>query len=196
MRWMAGFLLTSVFLCGIPLTPAGADIYSYRDEKGVVHFSNVPKDNRYRFKMKERVRKVRNTLYESRRKRYDTLIVKAARENGLDPHLLHAVVEVESYYNPDAVSVKGASGLMQIMPETARKLGLEDLFHPGENLKAGARYLRRLIDKYEGELRLALAAYNAGETAVDQYKRIPPYPETQKYVQKVLNVYEKKRKNR
>lgn len=196
MRLMAGLILALGLLCGSPMTQASADIFSFRDENGVIHFSNVPMDTRYRFKMKETVRKVRITLYESRRKRYDTLIVRVARENDLDPHLLHAVVDVESRYDPYAVSVKGASGLMQIMPETAKNLGLKDVFHPEENLKAGAGYLRRLIDKYEGKIHLALAAYNAGEAAVDQYKRVPPYPETQSYVRKILGLYEKVKKKR
>ena len=169
------------------------DIYSFKDENGVIHVSNVPVDTRYRFKQKEKTRKIQDSLYETRRKRYDSLIKKIAREKGLDPDLLRAVVEVESYYDPNAVSSKGAMGLMQLMPETARELGVINPFDPDDNLKGGAQYLRMLIKKYVDQLPLALAAYNAGETAVDRYKKIPPYPETQNYVRKVLEKYNKKK---
>jgi soluble lytic murein transglycosylase len=114
----------------------------------------------------------------------------------LDSDLLRAVVQTESNYDPDAVSKKGAVGLMQLMPETARRMGVTDPFHPAENLEAGARHLRRLIQKYEGRLPLALSAYNAGEKAVERYEGIPPFPETRNYVEKVLKAYGKAMKER
>ena len=180
--------LTVIFLGG----PLWGDIYAYRDENGVVSFSNVPVDPRYRFKMRETAPRAQEKLYETDRKRYDGLIEEAARENGLDPHLVRAVVEVESNYDPSAVSPKGATGLMQLMPETARRFGLSDLYHPEKNLKTGSRYLRELMDRYQGDIQLALAAYNAGEGAVDRYQQVPPYEETQGYVRKVIEVYRKK----
>ena len=182
------FALTVIFLGG----PLWGDIYAYRDENGVVSFSNVPVDPRYRFKMRETAPRAQEKLYETDRKRYDGLIEEAARENGLDPHLVRAVVEVESNYDPSAVSPKGATGLMQLMPETARRFGLSDLYHPEKNLKTGSRYLRELMDRYQGDMQLALAAYNAGEGAVDRYQQVPPYEETQGYVRKVIEVYRKK----
>jgi soluble lytic murein transglycosylase len=151
--------------------------------------SNVPVDGRFRFKEREKRKEVSKALYGKGRRGYDGLIKKVARAEGLDADLLRAVVQAESNYDADAISKKGAMGLMQLMPETARGMGVADPYHPGENLGAGARYLRRLLDKYQGRLPLALAAYNAGEKAVDRYKGIPPFPETQGYVNKVLRAY-------
>jgi soluble lytic murein transglycosylase len=172
-----------------PPPAARGDIYWFKDEHGVVHMSNVPVDGRFRFKEREKGQEVSKTLYEKGRRGYDDLIVQVARAEGLDVDLLRAVVEAESNYDANAISKKGAIGLMQLMPETARGMGVADPFHPAENLAAGARYLRGLLDKYRGRLPLALAAYNAGEKAVDRYKGVPPYPETQGYVKKVLKAY-------
>jgi len=180
---MASILLTSY-------TPAArGDIYWFQDEYGVVHMSNVPVDGRFRFKEREKRNQAPKNLYEEARRGYDDLIEQVARAEGLDAELLRAVVEAESNYDAEAVSRKGAIGLMQLMPETARGMGVADPFHPAENLEAGARYLRRLLDRYQGRLPLALAAYNAGENAVDRYKGIPPFPETRGYVRKVLKAY-------
>jgi soluble lytic murein transglycosylase-like protein len=110
-----------------------------------------------------------------------------ARQHDLYPELLHAVIRTESAYNPAALSSAGAVGLMQLMPGTAKRYGVPDIWDPVENLRGGARYLRDLLDLFGNDLRLALAAYNAGENAVIKYgNRIPPYPETQRYVRKVL----------
>jgi soluble lytic murein transglycosylase-like protein len=128
-------------------------------------------------------------------RRHDQQIRLAAAEQGIEPALLHAVVQVESGYNPQAVSRKGAIGLMQLMPATARALGVRDATDPGANLRGGARYLRALLVTFDGKLPLALAAYNAGEAAVRRNAmRIPPYPETQSYVAAVLRRYERLRK--
>lgn len=174
---------------------AGGDIYWFQDEQGTVHMSNVPVDARFQFKERERRQKETKIVSGKPKRGYDKLIDKVARAEGLDSDLLRAVVETESNYDPKAVSKKGALGLMQLMPETARDMGVTDPFHPAENLGAGARYLRQLIDKYEGKLTLALSAYNAGEKAVERYKGIPPFPETQDYVRKVLKAYERTTKN-
>jgi soluble lytic murein transglycosylase-like protein len=118
------------------------------------------------------------------------LVDDVAKQHGLDPLLLHAVVRAESGYNRQAVSPRGASGLMQLMPDTARRFGVKDLFDPRENLKAGARYLSWLLKLFDGDLELALAGYNAGEQAVIRAGyRIPPYNETIHYVPKVLSYY-------
>ncbi len=117
------------------------------------------------------------------------MIDQAARHHALDPALIRALIRVESSFNPRAVSPKGAKGLMQIMPETARDLGLRNPFNPEENLYAGCKYLRRLLDSYNGNLSFALAAYNAGPTVVNNYGGIPPYDETINYVRKVMTLY-------
>jgi soluble lytic murein transglycosylase-like protein len=116
---------------------------------------------------------------------YDPYIEMVARENGVDPTLVKAVALVESGFNPKARSSKGAQGLMQLMPTTAASLGVSNIHDPYQNLNAGARYLRELLDQYQGNVTLALAAYNAGSGAVDRYGGVPAYAETQDYVRKV-----------
>ncbi len=121
------------------------------------------------------------------------VVEKASRSYGVDPDLIMAMIQVESGFNPRAVSSKGAMGLMQLMPATARELGVSDPFDIEDNIMGGVKYLRYLSEKYKGNLELALAAYNAGPYAVDKYGGIPPYRETQDYVQKVLSIYRKRK---
>ncbi|MFO1433667.1 MAG: lytic transglycosylase domain-containing protein [Candidatus Competibacteraceae bacterium] len=129
-------------------------------------------------------------LDQTNRKLYAPQIEQIARTYGLDPQLLHAVIGAESAYDPAAVSTKGAMGLMQLMPDTARRFGVEDPFNPTANLHGGARYLRWLMDRFQSDLELVLAAYNAGEGAVERYgNAIPPYEETRTYVARVLDYY-------
>jgi soluble lytic murein transglycosylase-like protein len=116
------------------------------------------------------------------------LVEKTAKAHAVDPLLVDSVIQVESNYDPHAVSPKGAQGLMQLMPPTAQMLGVNDSFDPAENIEAGVKYLKYLQDLYKDD-RLALAAYNAGPAAVDRFKKVPPYPETQKYVEKVGKKY-------
>ncbi len=118
------------------------------------------------------------------------LAIAAARRHGLDPDLVLAVIAVESAFRPDAVSPKGAQGLMQLMPRTAASLGVKDALDPRQNVDGGARHLRFLVDLYGGDLRKALAAYNAGQGAVARHGGVPPYRETREYVKKVLKRYE------
>ena len=115
----------------------------------------------------------------------DELVRKAGRRYGVDPKLIHAVIRQESNYNPFAISRKGARGLMQLIPETADRFGVSDIFDPAENVAGGVKYLRHLLDRYDGDPRLTLAAYNAGEAAVERAQGIPPYPETEDYVSRV-----------
>jgi soluble lytic murein transglycosylase-like protein len=122
------------------------------------------------------------------------LATAAAKRHGLDPALVLAVANVESGLRPSAVSPKGARGLMQLMPPTARDMGVTDVFDPLQNLEGGTRYLRELLSRYDGDLKRALAAYNAGPGAVDKYKGVPPYRETLAYVRRVLEKYQKKDK--
>jgi soluble lytic murein transglycosylase-like protein len=119
------------------------------------------------------------------------LATAAARKHGLDPALVLAVVHVESAFRPQAVSPKGAQGLMQLMPFTAKEMGVEDAFDPEQNLDGGARYLRLLLARYKGDVTRALAAYNAGPGAVDRHRGVPPYRETRQYVRRVLDKYKK-----
>jgi len=112
-------------------------------------------------------------------------VERAAAEHSLPPALIHSVIKVESNYNAAAVSPKGAQGLMQLIPATARRFGVADAFDPAENIQGGAKYLRYLLDHYRGDYPLALAAYNAGEGAVAKYGTVPPYPETQNYLKSV-----------
>ena len=175
--------------------PVFAGVYRYVDERGVVHLSNVPTDTRFR---RYRPALVGGSIPPSALSRphrggkgparFDDLIARAGVINGLSPALIKAVVRAESNFQPDAVSRKGAQGLMQLMPKTARSLGVRDALRPSENVFAGSRYLRNMIDRY-GDLRYALAAYNAGPTAVDRYGGVPPYPETRQYVDRVLRFY-------
>ena len=120
----------------------------------------------------------------------DDLISPAAERHGLDPRLVAAVIWVESSGDPKAVSHKGAKGLMQLMPQTAETLGVQDVFNPEQNIDGGARYLKRLLDQHDDDVSLALASYNAGPSAVARHGGIPPYPETRKYVKRVLDIYE------
>lgn len=120
--------------------------------------------------------------------RFETLIERESARHGFDPELVQAVVQAESGYNPRALSRKGAMGLMQLMPATARSFGVRDPYDPDENIRAGTAYLRRLIDRF-GRLDLALAAYNAGPEAVERFDGVPPYPETRGYVERVLGLY-------
>jgi len=181
-------LLTAFLMAAWPLE-AGAQIHAWRDANGAVVLSDhpineptvihpVPGSSQY----------VTTTAIESddARERYEPLVLEHANRHGLRPELVRAVIQVESGYNTRARSPKGAMGLMQLMPETARLLGVQRPYDPAENIGGGTRYLRLLLDKYKGDELLALAAYNAGSTAVDRHgKRVPPYRETQDYVRKV-----------
>lgn len=117
------------------------------------------------------------------------IIQEAAERHSVDPALVRAVIQTESHWNPSAISRRGAVGLMQLIPGTAQRYGVTDVFNPKQNVDAGVRHLRTLLDRYSGNLDMALAAYNAGEGAVDRHRGIPPFRETRNYVQKVTNAY-------
>ncbi len=184
---------------------ASADIYQYVDEKGVVNFTNVPTGSKPRAKVHREskspgiaaaVAKTARPASETDRKRsanlssvYSEFIDSACEKYGVDPSLVHAVVKVESDFNPFAVSRKGARGLMQLMPQTASDLNVGNSFSPRDNIEGGVKYLRSLLDKYEGNVRLALAAYNAGETSVKKWGTVPPFKETRDYVKKIMKLY-------
>jgi soluble lytic murein transglycosylase-like protein len=121
----------------------------------------------------------------------DWIIFHAGEKAGVDPRFIHAVIQQESKYNPKAVSPVGAKGLMQMMPATAERFGLKDPFDPTANVEAGTKYLKWLLKRFDGDVSLALAGYNAGEGSVDKYKGVPPYSETQNYVKKIVSHYGK-----
>lgn len=185
------FIVTVVgCLLILSIDPAEAHIYSYKDKNGVLHFTNTPTDPNFALYMKESPREsgAGDTLvYDS--ETFDPIIRKAGVKHGLDFSLIKAVIRTESGFNPRAVSKKGAKGLMQIMPENFKNLSVKDPFDPSQNIMAGAMYLKRLLTRYQNKLSLALAAYNAGPTAVDKYQKIPPYDETVTYVRKVMSFY-------
>ena len=166
---------------------AGADSYRLTDGDGVVHLTNAPTDPRYRG-----LPVVSGTatgwlrMTETSQHQFSADIREISSRHGVDPLLVESVIRAESAFNPTAVSRTGARGLMQLMPKTAMMLGVRDSFDPRENIEGGVRHLRYLLDRYPGNVSLAVAAYNAGEGAVDSHRGIPPYPETQQYVQRVL----------
>ena len=180
--WLLAVVLLAPFA-----KPVCADIYRYVDEDGVIHFSNVPNHYRYRLYISDG-----NMDYQAYFDRYDRIIRQAARKHGVDSSLIKAVIRAESDFDKHAVSSKGAQGLMQLMPETAKELEVEDSFDPKENIHAGVRYLKkRQLKNFQNDVSLALAAYNAGENAVRRYgHRIPPYKETRTFVDRVLRYWD------
>ncbi len=183
------WLVASLLALGTAAIPAHADIYMYRDTRGVLHFSNAPSEPQYQYYLPDfkgwkmgRLGRVDGT----RRKAFDRIIRDAARRHRVDTALVKAVIRAESDFVPYAVSPKGAQGLMQLMPATARLRNVWSVFEPRQNVEGGVSHLRYLLDRYNGNLRLALAAYNAGEKAVDFHGGVPPYPETWEYLGRVL----------
>ena len=199
----------SLFLFALAMAalsrPALADIYSFKDENGVVHFSNMPDDKRYKLIRREAgsapapvaapAAAAAANVYmpaEESIRRFSPIVDTASRLHGVDAALIHAVISAESGYNPSALSKAGAMGLMQLMPQTAKRYGVTNIMDPVQNITGGVRYLRDLLSMFNGNLELAIAAYNAGENAVIRYgNKIPPYAETVQYVPKVLGFYRK-----
>ncbi len=168
-----------LLVCACGISPAHADIYRYMDANGVVHFTNTPTHGRYDFYRKEKGGQSSSvTNYLEIIQRYSNLF-------RLEEALVKAVIKVESDYNPRVVSSKGAQGLMQLIPETARDLRVVNPFDPSENIRGGSQYLRQMLDQFDDNLELALAAYNAGPNAVRRHGGVPPFDETQTYIQRV-----------
>jgi len=188
-------LLVAGFVCVMfTANASAAPVYIIEEASGVTTFTSrkPPAGTRYRT-VTGRISGKYSTGGRARfapkpmdKTKYDELISGAAKEHRLDPSLLKAVIHVESAFYSLARSHKGAMGLMQLMPGTARRFGVWDAYNPEQNIGGGSKYLKFLLDRYNGNLVLAVAAYNAGEGAVDQYRNIPPYSETQSYVRKVL----------
>jgi soluble lytic murein transglycosylase-like protein len=182
-------VLVMVFLF-LMVSPCHADIYKYTDAEGVIHLTNVPTENDvpYVLVMKEKrvILQLKGDIAP-----YNDLIAQASARYRIDSALVKAIIKAESNFNHRAVSPVGARGLMQLMPATAASLQVKDSFHPETNIDGGVRYLRYLMNMFNGNLPLVLAAYNAGENAVMRHNnRIPPYPETQTYVKRVLNYFD------
>lgn len=179
---VAGVIFLVLFLAGG--IAGGEEIYARVDEQGVIHLTNIPQDPLFQPK---------GQLVFSSRNRpvadFKEIIKEAADKHQVDPQLIHAVIKVESDYQQFARSNKGAMGLMQLMPETARDMQVRNPYDPRENIHGGTKYLRFLLDTFNGDLELSLAGYNAGENAVMRYGGIPPYYETKNYVRKVMELY-------
>ncbi len=193
--------ILALYCC--PFHQASADIYQFTDENGTLHFTNVNGGGRNHKRVKTEQSALREAASRTKARSsapapisstnipsaYLDMINSSCNRHGVDPSLVHALVKVESDFNPYALSRKGAMGLMQLMPDTAMTLNVKDSFNPADNIDGGVKYLKYLIDRYEGNLALALAAYNSGETAVKKWGKIPPYRETQNYVERILNIY-------
>lgn len=182
------FVVSAIFILIATVLSVHADIYMYIDDNGVMHFTNTPTSNEHEYKVYVKERTSISKKFSATNK-YDHFISNASEQTGVDSRLLKAMIKAESDFDPRAISKKGAMGLMQIMPENFKMLDLENPFDPLQNIRAGARYFQQLYKRFNGKLALSLAAYNAGPTAVDRYKRIPPYQETEEYVRRVLRYY-------
>jgi soluble lytic murein transglycosylase-like protein len=179
---------TAVALNGFVASIAKADVYAFRDKNGVVTFTNVPNHAGFRRVFRDTSRPATsNGVLDSG---YDDDIQRASGRYNIDPDLIRAVIKAESDFKVSARSNKGAMGLMQLMPDTARLHHISDAYNPSENVEGGARHLRMLLDRYQGDLELSLAAYNAGSAAVEKHRGIPPFPETKEYVRRVLRFYD------
>jgi soluble lytic murein transglycosylase-like protein len=177
---------------------ACADVFAFTDANGVAHFSNVPSDSRYQLLVATptepaaRADKGPAINWLARSAQYEGVIRGAAKDATIQAALVRAVIVVESGFNPRATSKKGAIGLMQLLPATAKRYGVKNIYDPEQNVRAGAHYLSDLLVRFDSNLELALAAYNAGEEAVERYGRhVPPFRETLAYVPSVMKVYQR-----
>jgi soluble lytic murein transglycosylase-like protein len=180
----------ALFVCLVTAEPAVAQIYTWRDAAGHLVLSNKPREGvgpvaTYAVPGPARLRTTTRPATARASSHYDDLIELHAQAYGMSPDLIRAVIQAESGFNPRAVSPKGAMGLMQLMPATARELGVTDPFHPDDNIRGGVSYLAGLMSRYDQSIELALAAYNAGPGSVERYRAVPPYRETQNYVKKI-----------
>lgn len=175
-------LLSATLLMAVP---AQAEVYQYIDTNGTISLTNVPNDPRYK-RVTSELPRSRSMISD---RELDPVIARHSRAHRLHPALIRAVIKTESDFDPLAVSHAGAVGLMQLMPQTAMRFDVRDSYNPDDNIGGGTKYLRQLLDRFNGNLPLALAAYNAGEHAVERYRGLPPIPETRQYVIKVLGYY-------
>ena len=186
MTFLKGILISLLCLCPLGVYP---EVYTYVDNSGTTHFTNiVPVNKKFRVVGSERIKYVVTGNFDN--KTYDTIIEYHANAHGVDASLVKAVMKAESNFNPNAISHKGAQGLMQLMPDTARFMNVGNPLDPEDNISGGTKYLKYLRDTFAGDLDLILAAYNAGPQRVREYNmQIPPYAETRTYVQRVKSYY-------
>ena len=190
------YAMAAIAVCTAAICSASPPIYKYVDAEGVAHFTDKPDSRRYQLvdltpKGLTRSGDRYDPALLTRATQYDAIIESEAKSAGVEPNLLRAVIVVESGFNSRAVSKRGAVGLMQLMPETATRFGVSNRYDPRQNVRGGALYLGFLINRFSQNVRLALAAFNAGEDAVDRNAgQIPPFIETLEYVPKVLKIYQ------
>jgi soluble lytic murein transglycosylase-like protein len=193
---MRGLIALLLFFCLFFLTaPSQAGIYRYEDTNGVIHFTNCPRDSKFKLYIKESKEDaegeaplpVRDTKDSNR---FDHLISEFSGKYQVDFALIKAMIRAESGFNPYAVSRKGAKGLMQLMPGTAVRMNVVDVYNPKQNIDGGVRYIKYLLSLFNNDLRLSLAAYNAGENLVSELRTIPPYRETVNYIRRVQSYYQ------
>jgi soluble lytic murein transglycosylase-like protein len=180
-----------ILCCLMPLGSATGDIYRFKDEKGVWHFTNIPSDPRYRLYVK-----ANGLLAKPYIVKYDKIINRASRQFDVDAELIKAIIKAESSFEPNAISKSGAQGLMQLMPTTARDMKVHDPFDPEENILGGTKYLSMLLKRFKRNMRLAVAAYNIGPTRVDNHNGIPPIPATRCFVERVMAYYQEYRESK
>jgi soluble lytic murein transglycosylase-like protein len=180
----------ALFPVGFLLAPmsAFADVYVYKDSQGVLTFTNVPNHGGYRRVIRDN--DARGLGPSAVNGSYEELIRTVSGRHNVDADLIRAVIKAESDFRSNARSQKGAMGLMQLMPETARLHNVADAYDPSENIDGGVRHLKMLLERYQGDLQLSLAAYNAGSAAVEKHGGIPPFAETKEYVRRVLRFYD------
>jgi soluble lytic murein transglycosylase-like protein len=197
--------ITVILLALLGSNEVLADVYKFIDNRGHTYYTDTPKNSLYKRIIKTTVNNyfkssglykpntyfgAKNTYFGANKTRFNQLIEQAAMRHQVDARLLHAVIQTESAYNSGAISPKGAVGLMQLMPDTARRFGVMDSNDPEQNVDGGTRYLKYLLSLFGTNLDLVIAAYNAGENAVIHHNnQIPPYPETVNYVKQVLALY-------
>ena len=181
-------LTLAILMSFLFTVPASADIYRYTDERGITIFTDTPRHEGYKVYMREKAA-FRTLSGTAGYYPYRDVVHRACLIYGMDEALIRAVIEVESDFDRYAVSTAGARGLMQLMPETISHMGVENPWDPEQNVQAGTRYLKRLLRKFPGKMEMALAAYNAGLTNVLRYGAVPPFPQTEDYVRKVMNRY-------
>lgn len=201
------FVIAWILSCLVFLAPSCmAEIYKYEDKDGVIHFTNLPtqpdfqkvplswsspyfRSNRSKLNPSSRAPSALSSCSLANQIAYEPYIKLNCMKLGMDSNLVKAVIRAESAFNPQAVSPKGAMGLMQLMPDTSKDMGVSNPFDPYENIDGGTRYLKMLLNRFNNNITFALAAYNAGPEAVQKHGGIPPYAETQTYIQKVLEFY-------
>jgi soluble lytic murein transglycosylase-like protein len=182
-------LVLSAFIIGalcflLTLKITSADIYRFKDENGIWHFTNIPSDPRYRLYIKTSGLKSRISIVT-----YDEIIDKASKQFNVDPCLIKAIIKAESSFEPDAISKSGAQGLMQLMPSTAKDMNVKNPFDPEENIFGGTKYFSLLLKKFKRNRRMAIAAYNVGANTVVNHDSVPPIPQTRRFVDRVMEYY-------